>query len=312
MLLANGLVMASGGVIAILLIGIGFSAGRHMGRRRAEQDDDITQRDRERMLELLRELGSWTSEYSGNVSEYQHKLGELSEAVASDQLASQSGNQVLLLLKQIMESNGQLQSRLDAAERQLEKQTEQIQSYLTEARTDGLTGLFNRRAFDQKLDELFAAYRKGGRSFVLVLIDIDHFKSINDNYGHPAGDEILKRIARTLNTQLSDAIIVARFGGEEFVAIVNGPLRVAAERMNEIRKEIANERHEVGTTQLSVTISVGLSEPRDDTLVGPLVRRTDEALYAAKNMGRNRVYFHDGGSPTLVGAPEIARDSGRS
>ena len=67
-------------------------------------------------------------------------------------------------------------TRLDAAERQLEKQTRQIECYLTEARTDGLTGLFNRRAFDQRLEELFVAYRGGGRSFVVVLIDIDRFQ----------------------------------------------------------------------------------------------------------------------------------------
>lgn len=308
LLLGNVVLMASGGALAVVLMAIGFSLGMRMGRRRAEDDEGITQRDRERMLQLLQELGSWTSEYSGSVSQYQHRLGELSEAVAKDEISPQAGNRVVLLLKQIMESNEQLQTRLDAAERQLEKQTKQIESYLTEARTDGLTGLFNRRAFDQRLDQVFAAFRKGGRSFVLVLIDIDHFKSINDNHGHQVGDDVLKELARTLKSQLSDAIIVARFGGEEFVAILNGPLRVAASRMNEVRKLIGQEKHETADSHLYVTISIGLSEPRDDVLVGPLVRRTDEALYAAKNMGRNRVYFHDGGSPTLVGAPEVARD----
>lgn len=308
LLLGNVVLMASGGALAVVLMAIGFSLGMRMGRRRAEDDEGITQRDRERMLQLLQELGSWTSEYSGSVSQYQHRLGELSEAVAKDEISPQAGNRVVLLLKQIMESNEQLQTRLDAAERQLEKQTKQIESYLTEARTDGLTGLFNRRAFDRRLDQVFAAFRKGGRSFVLVLIDIDHFKSINDNHGHQVGDDVLKELARTLKSQLSDAIIVARFGGEEFVAILNGPLRVAASRMNEVRKLIGQEIHETADGNLYVTISIGLSEPRDDVLVGPLVRRTDEALYAAKNMGRNRVYYHDGGSPTLVGAPEVARD----
>lgn len=309
LLLGNVVLMASGGALAVVLMGIGFSLGMRTGRRRAEDDEGITQRDRERMLQLLQELGSWTSEYSGSVSQYQHRLGELSEAVAKDEVSPQAGNRVVLLLKQIMESNEQLQTRLDAAERQLEKQTKQIESYLTEARTDGLTGLFNRRAFDQRLDQVFAAFRKGGRSFVLVLVDIDHFKSINDNHGHQVGDDVLKELARTLKSQLSDAIIVARFGGEEFVAILNGPLRVAASRMNEVRKLIGQEKHETAGGVLYVTISAGLSEPRDDVLVGPIVRRTDEALYAAKNMGRNRVYYHDGGSPTLVGAPEVARDS---
>ncbi len=197
--------------------------------------------------------------------------------------------------------------RLDAAERQLEKQTQQIQCYLTEARTDGLTGLFNRRAFDQKLEEMLLAYRGGGRSFVVVLIDIDRFKSINDTFGHQTGDHVLQQVASSLRMQLERAIMVARFGGEEFAVIMDGPLRFAAEKLNEVRKAIEKQRMEAGSTPLGLTISVGLSEPRDDLVVGPVLRRADEALYAAKNIGRNRVYYHDGRGPTLVGAPEVAR-----
>ena len=110
-----------------------------------------------------------------------------------------------------------------------------------------------------------------------------------------------------LRTQLDRSVIVARFGGEEFAAITDGPLRVAAERMNEVRKQLAAQRLDAGSDRLEVTFSAGLSEPRDDIVVAPILRRADEALYAAKNMGRNRVYYHDGRGPALVGAPEIAR-----
>jgi diguanylate cyclase len=200
-----------------------------------------------------------------------------------------------------------LKERLDAAERQLEKQTQQIQCYLTEARTDALTGLFNRRAFDQRLEEMFISYRNGGRSFVVVLIDIDKFKSINDNHGHQAGDEVLQQLAAFLRTQLDRSIIVARFGGEEFAVIMDGPLRFASDRMNEVRKSLEHELIDTEEKQLQITISVGTAEPREDLVVGPILRRADEALYAAKNMGRNRVYYHDGRTPSLVGAPELAR-----
>ncbi len=304
-MLANGILMATGGSIALLLLGIGLLLGIRIGRR-GVASEGVTQRDREAILQLLQELGAWTSEYSGNVSDYQDRLGELSEAVQQAKSPAQSESQVLMLLKQIMQSNDELQTRLDAAERQLEKQTKQIESYLTEARTDGLTGLANRRALDHKLDELFAAYRGGGKSFVLVLIDIDHFKSINDNYGHPVGDVVLQTLARTLSSQLEHAIIVARYGGEEFAVIMEGPLRVAASKMNEVRKFVADQRHEVASGLLQVTISVGLTEPREDIVIGPIVRRADEALYSAKNIGRNRVYYHDGRGPSLVGAPEVA------
>ncbi len=304
-MLANSVVMAAGGLVGLLLLIIGILLGIRIGRRGLDLAR-VSEQDREEILRLIQELGAWTSEYSGSVSDYQNQLGELTQAVQQGKSPSES--RVLVLLKQIMDSNGELQTRLDAAEKQLEKQTQQIQDYLTEARTDGLTGLANRRALDQKIDELFAAYRKGGRSFVLVLIDIDHFKSINDTYGHQTGDMILQALARTLSTQLEGAMIVARYGGEEFAVLLEGPLRVAASKMNEVRKFVADQRHDISSGQLDISISIGLSEPRQDVVVGPIVRRADECLYSAKNMGRNRVYYDEGRGPTLVGAPEVARD----
>lgn len=310
MLLADSdaLILGIGFLMAGILLTVGALIGARLGRRqRPEPGDPMTHGDRERVLELLHELESWTSEYSGNVTEYQLKLGELTKAVGATAGDSQAENRVLILLQQIMTNNDQLQTRLDAAERQLEKQTRQIESYLTEARTDGLTGLFNRRAFDQKLEELFIGYRNGGRSFVVALIDIDKFKSINDTHGHQAGDRVLKQLAQVLRTELHDAIIVSRFGGEEFSVLMDGPLRIAAEKMNELRKMVAKSMMDTGERMIEVTISVGLSEPREDLVVGPVLRRADESLYTAKNIGRNRVYYDEGHGPRLVGAPEVAR-----
>ncbi len=271
------LILASGLLLAGVLLSMGAVIGsRYTRRRTPKSSDPMSDSDRQRVLDLLHELESWTHEYSGNVSEYQFKLDELAKAVGASAGNSQAENRVVILLQQIMKNNDQLQSRLDAAERQLEKQTRQIESYLTEARTDGLTGLYNRRAFDQKLAELFVGYRNGGRSFTVVLIDIDRFKSINDSYGHQAGDAVLKQLAQTLSTELDRAIMVARFGGEEFSVIMDGPLRIAAERMNELRKLIAKTPMDAGDTSIEVTISVGLSEPREDLVVGPLLRRADE------------------------------------
>lgn len=296
-LIMGGVLMAVGGIIG----------ARHARGNAPDSTDSLSDGDRERVLELLHELESWTSEYSGNVNEYQVQLDELAQAVGASAGNSQSENRVVLLLQQIISNNDKLKDRLDAAERQLEKQTRQIESYLTEARTDSLTGLFNRRAFDQKLEELFISYRNGGRSFVVVLIDIDKFKSINDTHGHQTGDKVLKQLSRTLRTELDQAIIVSRFGGEEFSLIMNGPLRIAAERLNEVRKRIAKTPMDTGKTLIEVTISVGLSEPREDLVVGPVLRRADESLYTAKNIGRNRVYYDEGNGPLLVAAPEVAK-----
>src|SRR6056297_287295 len=294
------------GLLGFILTAFAALVGFRYGKNKTPENG-FTEGDRQRVRHLLSNLGDWTSEYSGSVSQYQDQLGRLQHAVETSGNAEAPADRVLTLLEQIMNSNDQLQTRLEAAEKQLDKQTRQIESYLTEARTDALTGLANRRAFDQKMDELLNAYRKGGRSFALALIDIDHFKSVNDNHGHQIGDHVLQQLAGKLNHELRAALIVARFGGEEFAVVLDGPLRRAAEQMNQFRKDFAGQRIEVGSLALEITMSIGVSEPRDDTVVAPIIRRADEALYAAKNIGRNRVYFHDGKGVTLTGAPEVAR-----
>lgn len=302
MITGNVVLFVAGLVLAGLLLGLGGVVGFRAAIKRRPADGGI---DRQRLLHLLQELGTWTSEYSGNVSRYQDQLGAISKSVSADPKASSP--KVMELLEQIMLSNQDLKKRLDAAEVQLDRQTRQIESYLSEARTDALTGLANRRAFDQRLEEMFAAYRKGsGRSFVIALVDIDHFKRINDQFGHQAGDEVLRQVANAIAQQMEGSYLVARFGGEEFAAIMPTPLRLSSERADKMRKAIAEKSLNADGETIAVSVSVGLSELHDDPTTGPPIRRADEALYAAKNMGRNRVYYHDGKAPALLGAPEIA------
>lgn len=302
MITGNVVLFVAGLALAGLLLSLGGVVGFRAASKRRPADGGI---DRQRLLQLLHELGTWTSEYSGNVSRYQDQLGAISKSVSADPKASSP--KVMELLEQIMLSNQDLKKRLDAAEIQLDRQTRQIESYLSEARTDALTGLANRRAFDQRLEEMFGSYRKGnGRSFVIALVDIDHFKRINDQFGHQAGDEVLRQVANAIAQQLEGSYMVARFGGEEFAAIMPTPLRLSSERADKMRKAIAEKSLDADGEAIAVSVSVGLSELHDDPTTGPPIRRADEALYAAKNMGRNRVYYHDGKAPALLGAPEIA------
>jgi len=303
--LVNLIYLVFGALFASALVAIGAAIGYLRGKRsKLESPEEF---DRQGVLDMLKELGTWTSEYSGNVSEFQTRIGELSELAKRSEASTGRGDaHVAALLNEIMQSNTQLQKRLDAAERQLDSQTRQIESYLTEARTDGLTKLSNRRAFDAKIEELFIGYRKGGKSFVLAIIDIDHFKKINDTYGHPAGDEVLRQISSVLRQSFDSPYLIGRYGGEEFVILMTGPLRLAADRVDAMRKRLAAEPLKVSDFIIPITISAGLTEPRDEVVPGSMIRRADEALYAAKNIGRNRVYYNDGRQSMLVGAPEIA------
>lgn len=159
------------------------------------------------------------------------------------------------------------------------------------ATIDGLTGLNNRRRFDARLHESFQLMRRTERGFCLMLIDVDHFKSINDQHGHQSGDEVLRRLGHLLTqcTRVTD--FVARYGGEEFVVLVpdvqdEDEGRLIAEK---IRTTIAGA---VFPAVGRVTASVGLSCTRKgDTEAGEVVARADQALYQAKAEGRNRVVW---------------------
>ncbi len=164
----------------------------------------------------------------------------------------------------------------------------------TEARTDGLTGLPNRRAFDQKMDECFTQWQQTKHVFSLALIDIDHFKNVNDTFGHPAGDAVLREMATRLNKLKSDSLIVARYGGEEFAIIIDGDERHAAAMMERLRLLVSVTAFKADSLSIPITVSSGVARINAEERIGQLVGRSDEALYCAKTAGRNCVYIHNG------------------
>ncbi|MCC5858177.1 MAG: GGDEF domain-containing protein [Ectothiorhodospiraceae bacterium] len=163
------------------------------------------------------------------------------------------------------------------------------------AQRDALTGLYNRRYLDERLDEEFSLARKKGQSLSLGFLDLDHFKEVNDIHGHVIGDQVLTRIAEILRAHLRPADFVARYGGEEFVVLLPGTDRDAARAVFErLRIAVAEQVYcsEDGR-QFQVTTSVGVAadimeceSPLD------MVRAADRALYDAKSNGRNRVEFY--------------------
>jgi diguanylate cyclase (GGDEF)-like protein len=157
--------------------------------------------------------------------------------------------------------------------------------------TDGLTGLYLRRFFNQRFEEELSRYREHSTPFSLLILDLDHFKRINDRLGHLSGDQVLAQLGERLRTEARVADLLCRFGGEEFAIIlpntnVEGAL-VMAER---IRSHIAQHEFVASGKSLRLTISVGIGEcPRHAVDMNELVRVTDAALYMAKRNGRNRV-----------------------
>jgi diguanylate cyclase (GGDEF)-like protein len=159
------------------------------------------------------------------------------------------------------------------------------------ATTDGLTGLLNHRTFQARLDEQLLAAQRYGRKLSLILCDIDHFKSVNDTYGHPVGDQVLRGVAAILAREARTTDLVARYGGEEFGVVMpetdTAGALVIAER---IRLRIAQLVTETGQGPLRVTMSLGVATcPDDAQKKGELVERADGCLYHAKRHGRNQV-----------------------
>jgi diguanylate cyclase (GGDEF)-like protein len=161
------------------------------------------------------------------------------------------------------------------------------------ATRDGLTGLLNHRTFQSSFRRELLKARRTGTRVAMALTDIDFFKKVNDKHGHPAGDAVLRSVAGTVRTQLrEDMDIVARYGGEEFACVMVGTTEVGAmETADRIRKAVEEAGTDIGEPeQKKVTISLGIAIfPDDGGTAEELIERADQALYRAKNGGRNRV-----------------------
>jgi two-component system cell cycle response regulator len=159
------------------------------------------------------------------------------------------------------------------------------------ATTDGLTGLTNHRAFQERLAQIHALAERTGRGFSLILTDIDHFKKVNDTYGHPVGDAVLKRVAAVFAGRARKVDVVARYGGEEFVLVLpDTDAEGAAIFASKLREEVAAQTMTSDAGPFQVTISMGVAAyPRDGQETAALVERADQALYYCKKHGRNRV-----------------------
>jgi diguanylate cyclase (GGDEF)-like protein len=159
------------------------------------------------------------------------------------------------------------------------------------ATTDHLTALLNRRAFLEATEREIRRAHRYGQSLSLLMLDIDHFKRINDRYGHPAGDEVLRRVAAAFRAQLRDEDLTGRLGGEEFaVTLVQAPLRAAQVVAERLRQAIDRLDIEHEGRRIAVTVSIGVAEYGAGTGgLAQLVSRADEQLYKAKEGGRNRV-----------------------
>ncbi len=171
---------------------------------------------------------------------------------------------------------------------------ENYQRSLSLALTDSLTGLYNRRYLGAHLQSMIERSHASGKPLSLFMLDIDHFKRVNDTYGHASGDEVLRQVAGLISHNLREFDLTARIGGEEFVVVMpDTPVAAAHMVADRMRKMVADTemplRGGATTAPQRVTVSIGVAALRPGEAGDELLRRADEALYAAKNAGRDQV-----------------------
>jgi diguanylate cyclase len=250
------------------------------------------------LIAILREaaesvLGS-SSKFTAEILARTERFRALGQLGDIRDLKKRLSNEVETL-QQVTEAR---QRQDDRALAQLSQRVEELQINLAraeeEATTDPLTKVANRRAFDRALTRAFAAARKKGQPLTLAMLDIDHFKTINDTYGHPVGDRVLLCAAQMFESGVRRDDLVARYGGEEFAVILpGGELEGAERRFVQLVRTVAERDYEYDVSdpskKLRFTVSCGLAQwsTKDDEKA--LIQRADAALYEAKSKGRNRV-----------------------
>ncbi len=273
------------------------------------EDDPEAENGMERANEILSRLQELAVRMASDVGEHSTKVQEANEELVA--AGAGDSETVLRAVAKLLDANQKMQEQLASAETRLEAQAQEIESYATEARTDALTGLPNRRAFAAEITRRFSESQQTGKPLCLVMLDVDHFKKFNDTYGHPAGDEVLSGVADVLRNHAGQHAMAARFGGEEFVLILPGrSIPEAMPDVEQLRQAIADLQFRFDGKVVGVTASMGMAQRVADEPEGELIARSDSALYAAKEGGRNCIWWHDGDTAHRAVVEWPAKQSG--
>lgn len=228
--------------------------------------------------------------------DYSSALEQQVEKIDSAQADDSQFRTLLNLTNSIIEKSQHAEEQLKSAETQIAEMRKKLNAATQKAETDQLTGLPNRWAFEDHLEDALLRAREACEPLTVAFIDIDHFKRINDTHGHEAGDRVLKLVAEYLDGMSDNKCHLARHGGEEFVVLfANQTPQQVYEIVDAVRSDIAGQKfvnRETDTAIGTVSFSAGIASLGSDSNSRAMLRRADAALYHAKENGRNRVVIN--------------------
>ncbi|MCR9235321.1 MAG: GGDEF domain-containing protein [Alphaproteobacteria bacterium] len=248
----------------------------------------------ETMLGSIDQSMEVNEDYSTTLSELSSELGAAKNAGAVKNVV----HQLVKATAVVRASHKEMEDKLKESQSQVAELKDNLEAARFENLTDELTGLGNRRLFDQTMSRKVQASSGIGTTFCLIMLDIDHFKQFNDTWGHQTGDQVLRLVGMTIKNTISAPDIAARYGGEEFAVILpDTTLDEAIMQADLIREAIKDRKllkRSTGEKLGNVTVSAGVARYEQDDTAVTLIERADAALYSAKRAGRNCVMSEKG------------------
>ena len=241
--------------------------------------------------EEVLQINNTAGEFDNTISKHAETLSTANDP----QTTALVLQQIMQDTRNILKENQVTQARIEETSAEIIQIKAELEEVKASAEKDSLTGLKNRGTFDKRIDDI--VYTQKDPNTTLIILDIDHFKRINDNFGHLVGDRVIRYVSALLNQIIGPDHHIARYGGEEFAVILTGvPINDAKQLTEKTRVAMCNsklQRKDSRETIGKVTLSAGIAILKPDDSVDSFIERADKALYKAKKSGRNKVIISE-------------------